>query len=31
MGQSGHGDGLKSGSCMVRRFARSVNARADHG
>ena len=31
MGQSGHGDGLKSGKRMVRRFARSVNARSDHG
>jgi hypothetical protein len=31
MGQSGHGDGLKSGKRMVRRFARSVNALSDHG
>ncbi|BAR59445.1 hypothetical protein NK6_6292 [Bradyrhizobium diazoefficiens] len=31
MGQSGHGNGLKSGRCMVRRFAPSVNAPADHG
>jgi hypothetical protein len=31
MRQSGHGDGLNSGSYMVRPFAHSVNARADHG
>jgi hypothetical protein len=31
MGQSGHGKGLTSGSCMVRRFAPAVNAHADHG
>jgi hypothetical protein len=31
MSQSGHDNSLKSGSRMVRRFARSVNARADHG
>jgi len=29
--QSSHGNGLKSERCMVRRFAGSVNARADHG